>query len=614
MSNFETEIHTKKNCKFSHNSKLENIEENDRNWMYDFRVLKKFVAKKFCKLFTLKKKRNFKQILFITLDTPPIDYILAFQKQYPDKSFKVLMPINHTEGLKYTNICFEFFLQNRIQTVYLYKYPKTRDNIEIFGLYSNAYSNQDRMHLQYLAPFIKAARMCAKEFQPDIIHADNIPFFMGEEFETKKLCTSKVVLVIKDFSIFEKNKTEAFWTAINIVDQNGMKKICQDKIIKKCIASLFKLHNTKKFYQMRECLEFIYLNYPKFRRYIDKCEDIEENILFNRMNARILQLFPHFTCEDDIFYNSMYNSLKKTNFWAVISKTYYNNLLEDPSLSGKIYKKILKTKSKSSFVSYGYTPKNKRIYQAFNTETFRELRHKNKTYILKEFSKERIQTKFLDINLFRNEDFAVHGYLDSFYEAPLIFIQGEPNEIYSQGLDIIFNTIFKLFELNKNVQVIINIPNGLNNNYIKTRISFLEKNYSYNGRWLFIDGELNKEQFFASSDMIFLPARNNPTSNEHYIAMKYGCIPITSRVGIYNDTISDIFDDITYGCGFKTKTTLDTEDDANEIYLKTVFKALNLYTQNPSSWNLLIKNAINYDSDWRFDTIEKYNNIYETVS
>ena len=38
------------------------------------------------------------------------------------------------------------------------------------------------------------------------------------------------------------------------------------------------LHNTKHFYKGKDCLNFIYKNYYKFRKYIDKGEDIEENI------------------------------------------------------------------------------------------------------------------------------------------------------------------------------------------------------------------------------------------------------------------------------------------------------------------------------------------------
>ncbi len=42
-------------------------------------------------------------------------------------------------------------------------------------------------------------------------------------------------------------KSEPFWTAINLAGKAEMKSICRDKVIKKLIAMLFKLHNTKHF-------------------------------------------------------------------------------------------------------------------------------------------------------------------------------------------------------------------------------------------------------------------------------------------------------------------------------------------------------------------------------
>ena len=55
------------------------------------------------------------------------------------------------------------------------------------------------------------------------------------------------------------------------------------------------------------------------------------------------------------------------------------------------------------------------------------------------------------------------------------------------------------------------------------------------------------------------------------------------------------------------KFSLLTEEDANEIFTTPVMKALNIIQNNPSSWNLLIKNCINYDSGWTYEIIEKYN-------
>ena len=113
--------------------------------------------------------------------------------------------------------------------------------------------------------------------------------------------------------------------------------------------------------------------------------------------------------------------------------------------------------------------------------------------------------------------------------------------------------------------------------------------------------------------MILIPQRYNTTSIEHLIAMKYGCVPIVSKIGHLNDLIPDIFDDISGGCGLKTKLSLLTNEDANQLFLTPVLKAINLYQNNPNSWNLLIKNCLLKDFSWNFKILEKYDKVYQEL-
>lgn len=614
MENFETATHTKEQDLIFERPSTEAIQQfENADMLHDFKTQFRFLRKNLSSLLRKRLKKDFKQVLIITVQKPPIDYILAFRKQYPDKDIKVLIPIKNVENLEKTNVSFDFFLQNKNNEARLYKFPRNAENIEIFGLYSSAFftlEDNDFSKLQFLAPFMKAVRICAKKIKPDIIHADKIPFFLGAEFENKLPYPIRVFQVVDDFYTEENEQIEPFWAAINLVNQQGMKKLCRDKIIQKCIASLFNLHSTKNFKQMRECLDFIYQNYVKFRENINREEELNENILFKRMNSRILKLFPELRFENFSYYDKMYFTLKKTDFWAVISESYYKEIFENSCMDLKT--RINQTKSKSGFVNLGIGEIKTKLYQPFDVGNFRELRQKNKTYLLKEFSAQRVKTKFVDISLLKSEDCEIRGYLDSFYDAPLIFAKFD-NDIFKNGVDVALNSILKLFELRKNIQVIVNISNGLSNNFIKSWVEFLENNSGLNGRWLFIDGKINTAQFYAASDINLLPRRINSSDIEYLNGMKLGCIPVASRVGILNDTVADIFEDMVFGCGFKTKKSLLNDADAEEDYLAILNKALNLYTNNPASWNLLIKNAMNYDAYWNFETIEKYNEIYEMI-
>ena len=614
MESFETEAHLKE---FDVQNESEepivlpqNIEHTD--FLYDCKTQFRFLRKNISAFLRRKLKKDFKEILIVTAENPPIDYILAFKKQYPDKNIKVLIPLHDLENAEKTNISFEFYSQNKTYEARLYKLPKNANNIEIYGLFSVSFSGHDISKLQYLAPFMKALRICVKSLKPEVVHADNLPFFLGAEFESKMAYPVKVLQVIDDFGKYEAEKTEAFWAAINLVNKAGMKKICRDKIIQKCIASLFNLHNTKHFSQMRDCLEFIYQNYEKFRSTIDRNEEIDENILFHRMNMQTLKLFPELRCEDSPYYNSIYFTFKKADFWATISKSYYDDIFENKEICGCLAKRIEQTKSKSTYLLVGYETPRIKLYQPFDIDNFRELRAKNKSHLLKEFSEKRVKTRFVDLSLFKDENYVIKGYLDSFFDAPLIFAKFS-TDIFNEGVDIAFDVILKLFEQRKNIQVIINISQGLKNNFVKSWVEFLDQNSALDGRWLFINEEINVEQFYAAADIALFPTRANIPDKEHYKAMKFGCIPVASRNGILNDTVTDIFDDMILGCGFKTKSSLLTKANANEIYLETLSKALNLFINTNSSWNLLIKNAMNYDSGWNFEVIEKYNEIYELI-
>lgn len=80
--------------------------------------------------------KNFKNILYITTGKPPIDYISAFRKQYPDKKFRILMPIKNPEGLTKLNQDFDFSIRNIKYTASLYKFKDIKENIEIYGIHS----------------------------------------------------------------------------------------------------------------------------------------------------------------------------------------------------------------------------------------------------------------------------------------------------------------------------------------------------------------------------------------------------------------------------------------------------------------------------------------------
>ncbi len=583
--------------------------------LHEYKITYRLLRKNLSALIRKIRQKSFKEILFVTTANLPEDYILAFQKQYPDKKISVIVPLsdnNQHLGKPVKNE--DTFLQNTGYEASLFKLRKTKNNIQIYGIFCDAFPKTDYPKqfndIKYLAVYLKFVRIFARYIKPDIIHSDCIPFFLGAEFESKRKYPIKVFQTINDFH--EIKSLDMFWAFLNIADKKSMQRLCRDKNIKQNVAALFKLPIHKNFSEMSDCLELIYKNYTTFRHFIKEDNEQEENILFRRLNKRVVKLFPQMKNAKTPYYNPMYLTLKKADFWAVKSKTYYNEIFDNSELTGTMYDAVLKTKNNSGFVIDKKDVKDFDIVFPFDVSNFREEKIKNKKYLLKEFNKDRIRTKFTDDNLFVSDEVKICGYLDSCYDAPLFFLQ-ILNDIDYEGFDIAVAAILKMFELNKNIQIIINIPNGLENEYVKSFIDFCEKYPSVNGRWIFIDGAINTLQFLAASDMIMLPNRTNPKSNIYLDAIKFGCIPIASKCGIYNDSIIEIFDSMIDGCGFKTEENLLLSLNPNEFYTQTVLRALNFYIQNHSSWNILIKNCLNYRTDWDFKSIEKYNNIYEDL-
>ena len=326
----------------SHNNELDTIftQESDdigdivfesRDLSHDLKMYFRLFRKKISTLMREKMQKNFTNIIYLTVDCPPytskssredspIEYITELRKQYPDNDIRVIIPIINLDDefrpskklsveiegksrvLEKTSISFDFFLQNRIQTAVVYKFPKTKANVQVYGIYSPIYSRvknvSDMSKLHYLAPFLKAARIVVKNFSkekfvPDIVHCENIPYYLGGEFESKLPPRVKVLQTIKDFTQIDIAKSEAFWAAINLADKSAMKKICRDSVVKKCVAHLFNLHNTQRFYQMKECLMFIYKNYYKFRKLEEEIEELE-GLISGTRSRKCVAIIPRF--------------------------------------------------------------------------------------------------------------------------------------------------------------------------------------------------------------------------------------------------------------------------------------------------------------------------------
>lgn len=599
--------------------------------------------------------KRFTNILYVTTDCPeytlnsirldsPVYYMEEMRKSYPNNEIRLFTPIVGLEldskptrkiflefdgihkVLERTSIHFNYFSKNEEQTCVIYEFLNTDSNIKIYGLYSPAFSYlktpEELLKFENLVMYMRTVRYAVRKihkkiFPVDIIHCEKVPFFAGAEFEPKIPAGIKVLQTVDDFAFQDTEKRESFWALINIADKKAMKKICRDGYIRTCLSDLFNIHPAQFSGKIKDYLDIIYKNYMSFKMFANAEGKNKSEIIFYNLNLRILKMFPQVFAKDDSNYYPMYSSVKNADYCAVYSKTYYKNMSENKNMPDLLVELVKKYKDKFLYVMPAFdkskyvSDKGRLVYNNFSSEDFRENRKENKIVLIKEFSRDRINTKFIDKTLFKEEDANITGYLDNFYDAPLMFYHVKP-DVFGYGIDILFETLFKLFEVNRNIKIIICIPNGLKYTYIKSRIDFMQNMQAFNGRWVFINNEINLTKFFAGADLFMLPQRENYINFEHIIGMKYGCVPVVSNTGYLNDTVIDLFDDITNCSGFKIKESIWDKDCAEQFY-SVLTKALDIYENNPSGWNAIMKNCLNNEAYDKFEIFERYNNIYEEL-
>jgi starch synthase len=112
---------------------------------------------------------------------------------------------------------------------------------------------------------------------------------------------------------------------------------------------------------------------------------------------------------------------------------------------------------------------------------------------------------------------------------------------------------------------------------------------SYTGR---LDEEL-AHKIYAGADMFLMPSRFEPCGLSQLIAMRYGTLPIVSKVGGLVDTVVG-FD----GKNENTATGFFIDLFTPAGIYNAVVKALTMYTRNRVLWNRLMRSAMRTDVSW----------------
>jgi len=106
-----------------------------------------------------------------------------------------------------------------------------------------------------------------------------------------------------------------------------------------------------------------------------------------------------------------------------------------------------------------------------------------------------------------------------------------------------------------------------------------------------VHDEVLAHKIYASSDIFLMPSRFEPCGLSQMIAMRYGSLPIVSRVGGLKDTV------VPYGQNSKEPTGffIDTLDAGGLV--ETLDKALQVYSKQ-NEWRSLMTNAMLKNFSW----------------
>lgn len=176
---------------------------------------------------------------------------------------------------------------------------------------------------------------------------------------------------------------------------------------------------------------------------------------------------------------------------------------------------------------------------------------------------------------------------------------------YQKGLDLMVNVIERCKE---QMQFVIL---GSGDAGMERAFSALARNnvgsVSFNNGH---DEEL-AHRIYAGADMFLMPSRFEPCGLSQMISMRYGTIPVVSKVGGLVDTVTghepNFWQKDIAATGFFLNTISDTG------IIKTLETASAIYG-NKREWGLLIKNGMNRDFSWTKSSQEYFDMYKKTVS
>lgn len=180
--------------------------------------------------------------------------------------------------------------------------------------------------------------------------------------------------------------------------------------------------------------------------------------------------------------------------------------------------------------------------------------------------------------------------LDETSDLPLVGIVSRIT--YQKGLDL---AVYAIEQLKDKAQFVIL---GAGEKSTQDKFKEMSKEHKNIAVVQKLDEPL-AHKIYAGSDIFLMPSRFEPCGLSQMIAMRYGTIPVVSKVGGLADTVSN-------------KVGFFIEDITKEGIYKTLSKAIETY-DDKKHWDKLVVNCMSEDFSWDKSSSE-YQKLYEKLT
>jgi len=112
---------------------------------------------------------------------------------------------------------------------------------------------------------------------------------------------------------------------------------------------------------------------------------------------------------------------------------------------------------------------------------------------------------------------------------------------------------------------------------------------------------------YAGSDLFLMPSAFEPCGLSQLISLRYGTLPIVHETGGLKDTVTPYNAYTGEGTGFTFM------DFSGYTLLGTIYRALDVYENQPKAWAAMVREAMNRDFSWQ-EPAKDYLEIYESLA